>query len=55
MYSKKVSDHIIYMVLYVDNMLLVGNNMDLVKEVKLQLSSKFNMKDLSATFSFLGW
>jgi hypothetical protein len=27
-------------------MLLVGNNMDVIKEVKSQLSSKFDMKDL---------
>ena len=30
-------------------MLLIGNNMDSIKEVKKQLSSKFDMKDLSAT------
>ena len=29
-------------------MLLVGNNMDVIKEVKSQLSSKFDMKDLGA-------
>ena len=34
--------------LYVDDMLLVGNNMDVIKEVKLQVSSKFDMKDLGA-------
>jgi hypothetical protein len=46
-YSKKVGNHFIYVVLYVDDMLLVGNNMDVIKEVKSQLSSKFDMKDLS--------
>ena len=40
--------------LYVDDMLLVGNNMDVIKEVKSQLSSKFDMKDLSATNFILG-
>jgi hypothetical protein len=30
-------------------MLLIGNNMDAIKEVKKQLSSKFDMKDLGAT------
>ena len=54
MYSKKVGDHFVYMVLYVDDMLLVKNNMDLIKEVKLQLSSKFNMKYLGATNFILG-
>jgi hypothetical protein len=46
-YSKQVGNHFIYVVLYVDDMLLVGNNMDVMKEVKSQLSSKFDMKDLS--------
>ena len=44
----------IYVALYVDDMLLVGNNMDLIKEVKQQLSSKFNMKDLGPTNFILG-
>ena len=47
-YYKQVSEHFIYVVLYVDDMLLVGNNMEVIKEVKLQLSSKFNMKDPDA-------
>ena len=32
-------------------MLLVGKNMDLVKKVKIQLSSKFEMKDIGPTHS----
>jgi hypothetical protein len=40
-------------VLYVDDM-LVGNNMDVMKEVKSQLSSIFDMKDLSAANFILG-
>jgi hypothetical protein len=47
-YYKQVSEHFIYVVLYVDDMLLVGNNMEAIKEVKMQLSSKFDMKDLGA-------
>ena len=35
-------------------MLLVGNNMDIIKEVKMQLSSKFDMKDLGAASLILG-
>ena len=35
-------------------MLLVGNNIEVIKEVKLQLSSKFNMKDLGAVNFILG-
>jgi hypothetical protein len=53
-YSKKVGNHFIYVVLYVDDMLLVGNNMDVIKEVKSQLSSKFDMKDLGAANFIMG-
>ena len=53
-YSKHVGNHFIYIVMYVDDMLLVGNNMDVIKEVKSQLSSKFDMKDLYATNFSLG-
>jgi hypothetical protein len=35
-------------------MLLVGNNMDVIKEVKSQLSSKFDMKDVNAANFILG-
>jgi hypothetical protein len=53
-YSKQVGNHFIYVVLYVDDMLLVGNNIDVIKEVKSQLSSKFDMEDLSAANFILG-
>jgi hypothetical protein len=39
---------------YVDDMLLVGNNMDSIKELKSHLSSKFDMKDLGATNFIMG-
>ena len=53
-YSKQVGDHFINIVLYVDDMLLVGNNKYFIKEVKSQLSSKFDMKDLGAAKFILG-
>jgi hypothetical protein len=53
-YSKKVGNHFIYVVLYVDDMFLVGNNMDVIKEVKSQPSSKLDMKDLGAANFILG-
>jgi hypothetical protein len=46
MYFKQVSDYFIYMVLYVDDMFLIGNNKEFIKNVKAQLSSEFDMKDL---------
>ena len=54
MYYKHVGEHFIYVVLYVDDMLLVGNNMEVIKEVKMQLSSKFDMKDLGAANLIFG-
>ena len=51
-YCKKVGDLFIYVVLYVNDMLLVRNNMDM-KEVKSKLSFKFDMKDLNASHFIL--
>jgi hypothetical protein len=48
-YFKEEGWCFIYVALYVDDMLLIGNNMDAIKEVKNHLSSKFDMKDLGAT------
>jgi hypothetical protein len=53
-YSKKGGIFFIYVALYVDDMLLVGNNVDDIKEVKMQISSNFDMKDLSANKFILG-
>ena len=53
-YSKEEGGHFINVDLYVDDMLLIGNNMDAIKEVKKQLSSKFNMKDLGPAKFILG-
>ena len=44
-YSKLDGDHFIYVVFYLDdNMLLIGNNKEITKDVKTQLSSEFDMK-----------
>jgi hypothetical protein len=53
-YSKLIGDHLIYLVLYVDDMLLIGNNKEIIQDVKTQLSSKFDMKDLGASNFILG-
>jgi hypothetical protein len=54
-YSKQVGNHFIYVVVYVDDMLLVGNNMDVIKEVKSHLSFKFDMKYLGVANFILEW
>jgi len=48
-YSKEEGGCFIYVALYVDDMLLIRNNMDAIKESKKQLSSKLFMKDLGAS------
>jgi hypothetical protein len=56
-YSKQVlSDHVhLCSELYVVDMLLVGNNRDVIQGgVKSQLSSKFEMQDLGAANFILG-
>jgi hypothetical protein len=53
-YFKLIGDYLIYLVLYVNGMLLIGNNRDIIQDVKTQLSSKFDMKDISATNFILG-
>jgi hypothetical protein len=47
-YFKLVGDHLIYLVLYVDDMLMKGNNKEIIHDMKTQLSSKFDMKYLVA-------
>jgi hypothetical protein len=53
-YSKKFGNHFIYVMLYVVDMLLVGNNMEVIKEVKSQLSSRFDMKYIGVANFILG-
>jgi hypothetical protein len=53
-YFKLISDHFLYVVLYVDDMLLIGNNKEVIKEIKAQLSSKFDMKDTGDANFILG-
>lgn len=40
--------------MYVDDILLTGNNKEMIKGVKSQLSSQFEMKDLGAVNFILG-
>ena len=52
---KKVSGSIVvFLVLYIDDILLIENNVALLQEVKELLSDKFFMKDLRGAASILG-
>ena len=53
-YFKLIGDRVIYLVLYVNDMLLVGNDKEIIQDLKTQFSSKFDMKDLGAANYILG-
>ena len=42
------------MVLFVDDNLLIGNNKEIIKDGKVELSSKFDKRDLGAAIFILG-
>ena len=46
MYLKKVGNQIIFLVLYVDDILLASSNLKLLKDTKSFPSKHFDMKDL---------
>ena len=43
-----------FLVLYVDNILLIGNNIPLMEDVKSSLRKSFSMKDLGEASYILG-
>jgi len=53
-YFKLNGNHVICLVLYVDDMLLVRNDKEIIQDLKTQLSSKFDIKDLGVANSILG-
>jgi len=53
-YNMQVVGCFIYEALYVEDMLLVGINMDVIKELKTKLFSKCNMKDIGVSHFILG-
>ena len=53
-YVKRAGDQFVILTLYVDDMLLIGNNMKMVKSVKNLLAKKFDMKDLRPANFILG-
>ena len=53
-YKKLKEDEYIYLLLYVDNMLLVSKEVTEINKVKKMLSSEFDMKDLGPASRILG-
>ena len=53
-YVKCTQGVYIYLLFYVDDMLVACMNMKLIKDLKQQLSTRFEIKDLGAARSILG-
>jgi len=53
-YKKMSGSSVAFLVLYVDDILLIGDNVDLLNSVKKYLNSKFSMKDLGEAAYVLG-
>ena len=46
MYKKVSGSFFVFLVLYVDDILLIGNNISVLQSVKIWLSKNFSLKDL---------
>ena len=53
-YTKKVANHIIIPILYVDDLILTGSDPKLLTHVKSSLKQNFEMSDLGHLHYFLG-
>ena len=53
-YRKKNNNAITFLVLYVDDILLIGNDVGMLSEAKLWLSNVFSMKDMGEATFILG-
>ena len=54
MYKKTSESAIIFLILYVDDILLIENNISMLQSIKTWLSQKFFMKDLDEASYILG-
>jgi len=53
-YVKKTAKGIMFLTLYVNDILLAGNNMEMIQTTKQWLSSVFEMKDMGEARYVLG-
>ena len=53
-YSWKCQDNFCVLSLYVDDILLAGNSIDMIEKTKSYLGSKFEMKDMGEASYVLG-
>ena len=53
-YTKKLGNHLIILVLYVDDLILTGSDPKLINHVKYSLKQNFEMSDIGHLHYFLG-
>ena len=54
MYIKRVGENFVYIVVYVDDLLLASNKLELLKGEKELLEKRFHTKDLDEAYHCLG-
>ena len=53
-YKKESGSYVAFLILYVDDILLIGNNIPMLESVKTSLKNSFSMKDLGEAAYILG-
>ena len=53
-YQKKSGSAVVFLILYVDDILLIGNDIPMLQSVKTSLNNSFSMKDLREITYILG-
>ena len=53
-YKRCSSNVVVFLILYVDDILLIGNDVEILSSVKVWLSGQFDMKDLEEANHILG-
>ena len=51
---KMQNDIVVFLILYVDDILLIGNDFEMLSNVKIQLATQFQMEDLGEAQYVLG-
>ena len=54
LYSLKIKNEKIYLIIFVDDLLICSKNVELIKFIKKKLIEKFRMKDLGQIKKYLG-
>ena len=53
-YKRVIDGKVVFLMLYVDDILLIGNDVKILSDVKSWLASQFQMKDLERPVMYLG-